>query len=269
MRPVNSSPPPGLIPARAGSTARRPAPPRRATAHPRASGEHTAIVQRSRLLMGSSPRERGARLVGRPGAVVGGLIPARAGSTGGRSPPGSPSAAHPRASGEHESTIVTPAEARGSSPRERGAHPVGRGEAEGDGLIPARAGSTRPAGRAARRSRAHPRASGEHCQHTTSACSVTGSSPRERGARAGLLGGIFPHRLIPARAGSTLSVPTTPGPTRAHPRASGEHRTPQSLPPAFDGSSPRERGARHRSRRAVRGHRLIPARAGSTVRMTV
>ena len=77
-------------------------------------------------------------------------------------------------------------------------------------------------------------------------CLTTGSSPRGRGKRERLLFQIVVHRLIPARAGKTVSG------------AIGQK------PPL--GSSPRGRGKPPASAGAVHVLGLIPARAGKTQR---
>ena len=92
----------GLIPARAGSTPQRRYAPRPARAHPRSRGEHCQWVNVTSDSLGSSPLARGApveKVTKRPND---GLIPARAGSTGGYALPGCVYGAHPRSRGEHK-----------------------------------------------------------------------------------------------------------------------------------------------------------------------
>ena len=76
------------------------------------------------------------------------------------------------------------------------------------------------------------------------------------------------ERLIPARAGNTRNLPPRAGSTAAHPRSRGEH---VRRCPGFGrgrGSSPLARGTQD-SDAWIRGAiRLIPARAGNTVRGT-
>ena len=276
---------PGLIPARAGSTAECVAGGTGPTAHPRASGEHLDGTRRRVPGDGSSPRERGAPAARSASTSTLRLIPARAGST----PPSRSAAmlrpAHPRASGEHGVPVGGGVVSDGSSPRERGAHGSDRRASRQHRLIPARGGSTGCSG---------------SCSGSSS-----GSSPRERGAPDRRAGQGVERRLIPARAGSTSWTPTRVSNCSAHPRASGEHQgrvgsaaamrrliparagstrrrrrwctgTPAHprasgehtqdvghLEPNY-GSSPRERGARPRHLRGAGRLRLIPARAGST-----
>ncbi len=193
----------GLIPARAGSTQTWRRWVRRRPAHPRASGEHHVVLGRGAVVVGSSPRERGAHTSARLPVRQGGLIPARAGSTTSRTSSPTPWGAHPRASGEHKWLMTTPSGVKGSSPRERGApDPSGR-EVAVVGLIPARAGSTARWWSGSRRGRAHPRASGEHDGAADDDRVCGGSSPRERGAPSIVLRSSRSSGLIPARAGST------------------------------------------------------------------
>ena len=94
---------PGLIPARAGKTYAPPIRPETSRAHPRACGENSSPSPLPVVFVGSSPRVRGKRSDSHRGRSRAGLIPARAGKTGGsvcrsRSP-----RAHPRACGENAS----------------------------------------------------------------------------------------------------------------------------------------------------------------------
>ena len=110
-----------LIPARAGRTwrwARTTPPP---TAHPRSRGEHGTSGSVHTGDGGSSPLARGA-LRGLDGRLAGGgLIPARAGSTGRRTTAPGRRRAHPRSRGEHHPVTETTPEFGGSSPLARGA----------------------------------------------------------------------------------------------------------------------------------------------------
>ena len=132
----------GLIPARAGSTGPCSVVPGASWAHPRPCGEHVSVVHCAGAAGGSSPPVRGAHEGASCEDQVGGLIPARAGSTPARSCCGCRPRAHPRPCGEHPGedgrTEIHP----GSSPPVRGA-PSGVPMFPGSiGLIPARAGST-------------------------------------------------------------------------------------------------------------------------------
>ncbi len=131
-----------LIPACAGSTARRsgPRPPR--WAHPRMRGEHLMPILSAILLKGSSPHARGARRDRHWCAARVGLIPACAGSTSPRTPRTRWWRAHPRMRGEHVVMTILQGLVWGSSPHARGARhsrPDDQGVLR---LIPACAGST-------------------------------------------------------------------------------------------------------------------------------
>ncbi len=216
------------------------------------------------MALGSSPRERGARLRGPAHAGHSGLIPAGAGSTTRRSVQESTARAHPRGSGEHERRIRIGVLVVGSSPRERGALRRRHGRGSLEGLIPAGAGSTSRGRRTGRRWRAHPRGSGEHKRAKHSAKPGSGSSPRERGAPLPRTEGDLRGGLIPAGAGSTETRPARCGANRAHPRGSGEHPPVIGERGAVLGSSPRERGARPATPDVACACGLIPAGAGST-----
>ena len=93
-----------------------------------------------------------------------------------------------------------------------------------------------------------------------------GSSPLTRGARRWHRGPALSSGLIPAHAGSTVSMTQIRGSTRAHPRSRGEHAAAVVLWCWGFGSSPLTRGARSLSTVARPSPRLIPAHAGSTLR---
>ncbi len=70
-----------LTPARAGSTARRSGESCPSRAHPRSRGEHPRCMRMRTVMPGSPPLARGALPPGQVRPCVGGLTPARAGST--------------------------------------------------------------------------------------------------------------------------------------------------------------------------------------------
>ena len=151
-----------LIPAWAGKTSWRLAPPRDRGAHPRVGGENLICRDHRRVLCGSSPRGRGKPHCSDQRTLRGGLIPAWAGktSTGSVLPDGC--RAHPRVGGENAIMTVISGALTGSSPRGRGKQFGGFGVDAGLRLIPAWAGKT-SAFDAARSARAaHPRVGGEN-----------------------------------------------------------------------------------------------------------
>ena len=110
----------GLIPARAGKTARPQSRSRAAAAHPRAGGENFVSSRRRGRSSGSSPRGRGKPSATQADWCERRLIPARAGKTHPprRRPALSP--AHPRVGGENDAERQIMNLQDGSSPRWRG-----------------------------------------------------------------------------------------------------------------------------------------------------
>ena len=132
-------------------------------------------------------------------------------------------------------------------------------------LIPARAGSTPRDGVCHRYVGAHPRPCGEHCLLGGLPIRRWGSSPPVRGALHDIFCYCLEKGLIPARAGSTVSVEDSDSSPGAHPRPCGEHSTLARRPSTSMGSSPPVRGAPAVHDPAFRREGLIPARAGSTI----
>ncbi len=180
---------------------------------PRGCGEH--LMARLAMLssVGSSPRMRGAPLLGTAGPLPGGIIPADAGSTDGAVWQCGRVRDHPRGCGEHRSSHAEVKVCLGSSPRMRGAlrqaprmrgaHNCGHHGFMPAGIIPADAGSTSTATSPSTRRGDHPRGCGEHSTQDGTGATRGGSSPRLRGAHAH----GFPHLPLtgtfPADAGST------------------------------------------------------------------
>ncbi len=258
--------PVGLIPARAGSTSARRGSGRRPRAHPRSRGEHLVEGRPGDALLGSSPLARGARRCHRVLLCVGGLIPARAGSTMTSTSAEVVKTAHPRSRGEHAAASMASVGGVGSSPLARGAQWPADGARGGRGLIPARAGSTQLLDATLALRGAHPRSRGEHSRNATAQPVSFGSSPLAPGAPAAAVTTVAVAGLIPARAGSTRSSSPALSRIRAHPRSRGEHPSSRSRTGPATGSSPLARGAHiaHVATWVAGG--LIPARAGSTSR---
>ena len=212
-----------LIPARAGKTSTSPTPRRSRSAHPRACGENSTRWSLDDIDAGSSPRVRGKRPPIRASAHGRRLIPARAGKTS--APWGARGRmwAHPRACGENGFESGLDEVHDGSSPRVRG-KPVLRGRVRRrQRLIPARAGKTTASHVTKCATSAHPRACGENMHKNVTNPTFTGSSPRVRGKRCRAPPGMLRGRLIPARAGKTVTLKWRHNPTEAHPRACGEN----------------------------------------------
>ena len=179
-------------------------------------------------VVGSSPHTRGAPALGpAPGLPVG-IIPAYAGSTS-CGPDVHPSP--------------------GSSPHTRGAplpQPVQR---NGDRIIPAYAGSTAKRASKYPSTADHPRIRGEHALTAACRSRVEGSSPHTRGAPAARLRAAAGRRIIPAYAGSTVSLLSRARVEADHPRIRGEHHDHRCPAEVRRGSSPHTRGARFQPRR--------------------
>ena len=193
----------GIIPARAGSTFRHDAGGLRAQDHPRSCGEHDPLVRAKSGLLGSSPLVRGALVSRDLVFVVGGIIPARAGSTPAQAASVRRRRDHPRSCGEHHPEQHQGQHGEGSSPLVRGA--LGRSSRYWPvpGIIPARAGSTFSSRTGACRARDHPRSCGEHLLLCVVGTIIAGSSPLVRGALPRSMPSAGWCRIIPARAGST------------------------------------------------------------------
>ncbi len=196
-----------------------------------------------------------------------GLIPAGAGSTRcGRSGARSLQA-HPRRCGEHQQVATVHAGCRGSSPQVRGAPGGLRALPLAVRLIPAGAGSTWSSGSGHSSGAAHPRRCGEHGGALGLPLFGPGSSPQVRGAPPDGCRGSASRGLIPAGAGSTGRTSRPGRRTRAHPRRCGEHRLHRATGWVPWGSSPQVRGALARKAPRRIGTGLIPAGAGSTVKV--
>ena len=156
----------GIIPARAGFTARRLFGALRLLDHPRSRGVYPPTARHTPRTTGSSPLARGLRLLTAAGTTALGIIPARAGFTGSLLVRGMGDPDHPRSRGVYADTVRLAMSTHGSSPLARGLRPAPRTRPLGNpdhprsrgvygdgrhsgcratGIIPARAGFTRPA----------------------------------------------------------------------------------------------------------------------------
>ena len=207
-------------------------------------GEHGAPVFRPPVSTGSSPHVRGAHRLHWLLAVLTGIIPACAGSTGRWRDEKRNVRDHPRMCGEHEAWSPQHTMQAGSSPHVRGARDLIAIPSAVVGIIPACAGSTIPLRQPNRVIRDHPRMCGEHDNTQRHRRTDRGSSPHVRGSTKR-------HQwcwLI----------------CRDHPRMCGEHQIVAWNAGSTQGSSPHVRGALS-LRLALRGRTgIIPACAGST-----
>ena len=171
--------------------------------HPRAGGENDDLILGHDGGSGSSPRGRGKpdRLQRREQGP--GIIPARAGKTGGHVRHHPHGGDHPRAGGENGASKMRWPQPGGSSPRGRGKRRVQRVQLDGDRIIPARAGKTIGSSTWGCPCADHPRAGGENATPAKDSVFLNGSSPRGRGKRSVLSSLPRVLRIIPARAGKT------------------------------------------------------------------
>ena len=132
----------GIIPACAGSTSGQTTTASRTTDHPRLRGEHGVVGLRLGDIEGSSPLARGALRAGPLERIVGGIIPACAGSTSHPQLERLAGRDHPRLRGEHLWHRRYYGVGEGSSPLARGALFVAYDSKRRAGIIPACAGST-------------------------------------------------------------------------------------------------------------------------------
>ena len=154
--------------------------------HPRACGEQWLIWFCMSAILGSSPRMRGAARRGGRAQQERRIIPAHAGSSWPLSD--------------------APAETPGSSPRMWGAGHVKRPQGNRFRIIPAHAGSRSSGTGPTSGRRDHPRACGEQVVLASGTMSVSGSSPRMRGAERSLNLNEPRVGIIPAHAGSSESA---------------------------------------------------------------
>ena len=147
---------------------------------------------------------------------------------------------------------------RGKPGRARGRERQGR-------IIPARAGQTTTTRTRPSCAPDHPRACGANLYASSSQTARNGSSPRVRGKPGRGFDMEFEHRIIPARAGQTLTCHSQSFGVPDHPRACGANEGRGSDARIGAGSSPRVRGKpRAKTCRRLEG-RIIPARAGQTL----
>ena len=213
----------GIIPAYAGSTFFRLVTSFSSWDHPRVCGEHGVLLARYVILLGSSPRMRGALAQESRDVRGKGIIPAYAGSTPMTARTAEMTRDHPRVCGEHHAFMTASRNPSGSSPRMRGAPCDAPGQLRDEGIIPAYAGSTRLSLINNVLIRDHPRVCGEHRLLYLFRFRFRGSSPRMRGALVVEVAGDGDAGIIPAYAGSTISFALMWWAARDHPRVCGEH----------------------------------------------
>ncbi len=215
------------------------------------------------VVIGSSPRPRGAHSGRDVPLPARGIIPASAGSTPNPRRPSGPGGDHPRVRGERSQTMSRQSSCCGSSPRPRGAHAAAWPAAVHRGIIPASAGSARSRRRHSQCRPDHPRVRGERGIVFRESLTISGSSPRPRGAHDPLGLHCDCRRIIPASAGSARLMVGPSVRVEDHPRVRGERVDRGVRSGVRAGSSPRPRGAQGCCLHRREPRRIIPASAGS------
>ena len=197
------------------------------------------------------------------------IIPARARFTGPATCLAVLAGDHPRSRGVYEETFRARARDTGSSPLARGLHLHAQDHRGHPGIIPARAGFTRCGVPPSPRRRDHPRSRGVYVLPQIRLTAPSGSSPLARGLPDTQQGVVARTRIIPARAGFTWRRGWTPTPWRDHPRSRGVYTTGTRGPATPTGSSPLARGLQRIIAEMQAQGRIIPARAGFTLKRDV
>ena len=211
----------GIIPARAGFTAGGEGVGLGHRDHPRSRGVYCVPRRGPQPTGGSSPLARG--LHGTPKTVLGRerIIPARAGFTGGVRRHARRRRDHPRSRGVYGSAPGAAGVQLGSSPLARGLRDLCRRRRRDRRIIPARAGFTREAPPVARSTTDHPRSRGVYSGRLRLPITDHGSSPLARGLPNGERPIRPGGRIIPARAGFTLTSAESLYQAGDHPRSRG------------------------------------------------
>ena len=194
-----------IIPARAGFTGPAGRRRRGGADHPRSRGVYWKFPRRRRHSGGSSPLARGLRA---PLSFVDRLariIPARAGFTHTRGREGDADQDHPRSRGVYNHLEPLPRWQGGSSPLARGLRFADAAGTHNHRIIPARAGFTPWGNPKWPRSRDHPRSRGVYGGAADLIFSPRGSSPLARGLPTYPEPIARHRRIIPARAGFTMT----------------------------------------------------------------
>ena len=172
--------------------------------HPRSRGVYLSVLRTLIATSGSSPLARGLHFYSLILAADTGIIPARAGSTYSPAPSGCAARDHPRSRGVYFRRVAFSSTTTGSSPLARGLQDDMVCPRRRWGIIPARAGSTHSVSYWRARVSDHPRSRGVYCSASPVIGADIGSSPLARGLLLGITRNRCRHRIIPARAGSTL-----------------------------------------------------------------
>ena len=213
---------------------------------------------------GSSPLARGLHGHILDDALDTGIIPARAGFTAQVNMSWMRSRDHPRSRGVYPVESTGPSTGGGSSPLARGLPGTSSAVGLRARIIPARAGFTGRGWEPRWSWTDHPRSRGVYRSSAATPCVRSGSSPLARG----LL--LIPQdvgrvvRIIPARAGFTVSRRRSRRRSEDHPRSRGVYLCNHFGWAHHNGSSPLARGLPFEAYFTLSESRIIPARAGFT-----
>ena len=152
----------------------------------------------------------------------------------------------------------------GSSPLARGLRSSFGSSRSSFRIIPARAGFTPPPRTRTRPALDHPRSRGVYDRVSITPSDQTGSSPLARGLLGNSADLARLVRIIPARAGFTVTIPALDPLPSDHPRSRGVYSGGIARVIYDRGSSPLARGLRLRWPGQGSDGGIIPARAGFT-----
>ena len=234
--------------------------------HPRTRGVYDIHDVDIAGAHGSSPHARGlltqlVEIFGRER-----IIPARAGFTGRRFESDKRPQDHPRTRGVYPGYTPGRDVYHGSSPHARGLRTGHTDTPQQLGIIPARAGFTGFLLLRLRRLKDHPRTRGVYHRPVREFRHGRGSSPHARGLRPGRRDDPQRQGIIPARAGFTRRPGAVPDAPPDHPRTRGVYDRNPRKSTQNHGSSPHARGLLPGHPQDHQGRRIIPARAGFTLR---
>ena len=215
---------------------------------------------------GSSPLARGLLIRDSDATALDRIIPARAGFTACTGPPRRWSRDHPRSRGVYKQLSVASRWNPGSSPLARGLLAWFQAYVQPTRIIPARAGFTPGGHWSSFLAWDHPRSRGVYSTPHSTFFGTKGSSPLARGLPLPRLGAGDDAEIIPARAGFTRVTRAIGWSRPDHPRSRGVYAESQCDDAFLLGSSPLARGLQFATNTDVTQRRIIPARAGFTVR---
>ena len=218
---VSRDRPATIIPARAGFTWWPPTWMWSRCDHPRSRGVYSLGPIWNGGAPRSSPLARGLRHGDHGAAVIGAIIPARAGFTHVHGARERADADHPRSRGVYTHAAAPRGGGCRSSPLARGLPRAWVRVGARVAIIPARAGFTPGPPLRARGLCDHPRSRGVYTGEFGSRPKIGRSSPLARGLPHRLRGRAHLRAIIPARAGFTRSAGRSTRPASDHPRSRG------------------------------------------------